>query len=280
MLYRPITSQALPMKDMIRRVVPRSLWERMRQWRITSELSRFQRTVREHQYGNERFKVVLADGLSKGWYDRDWPVQTEMELLAGSRLTPGARVFDLGAHQGIVAMMMSRIVQDDGTIIAVEGMTHNCRIMHENLALNAIGNVVVRNNVVAAQTGRHQFFNGLNGCVARDGVGEWIDGITIDTLTHEVGSPQVVFVDIEGFEEQALEGARDTLSLACDWFVEVHTGCGLEEYGGSVQKVLAFFPPDKFDRKTWVLDSDDTPKALDNDLDAPGRRFGLVAIRR
>ena len=268
------------MKQAIKRLIPRSLWERMRQWRITSGLSRFERSVCEHTYGNDRFKVVLADGLSKGWYDKDWPVQTEMELLATSRLIPGARVFDLGAHQGIVAMMMSRIVHNDGAIIAVEGMTHNCQVLRENLALNSITNVTVRNNVVAHQTGRHQFFNGLNGSVARDGVGEWIDATTVDVLTREIGSPQVVFIDIEGFEEKALQGATETLALPCDWFVEVHTGCGLEEYGGSVQRVLAFFPNDKFHRFNWMLDSDDKPKVLDKDSHAPLKRFGLVAIHR
>jgi FkbM family methyltransferase len=36
-----------------------------------------------------------------------------------------------------------------------------------------------------------------------------VEAITIDNLTQKYGSPDVVFVDIEGFEAHALQG-RDT----------------------------------------------------------------------
>jgi hypothetical protein len=34
--------------------------------------------------------------------------------------------------------------------------------------------------------------------------------------------------------------------LDVDFFVEVHVGCGLEKLGGSVDRVLGFFPNDRF----------------------------------
>ncbi len=54
--------------------------------------------------------VSLEDGLAQGWYDYDWPEVPEITLLGKNSLKPGAKVFDIGAHQGVVALMLAKIV--------------------------------------------------------------------------------------------------------------------------------------------------------------------------
>jgi hypothetical protein len=39
-----------------------------------------------------------------------------------------------------------------------------------------------------------------------------------------------------------LEGALKTLAARPDCFIEVHVGLGLEKFGGSVRRILDFFP--------------------------------------
>ena len=73
-----------------------------------------------HNYGAGTLKVLLVDPLSEGWYDVDWAELPEIAALRNSLLRPGARVFDLGAHQGVVAMMLAREVGERGLIVAVE----------------------------------------------------------------------------------------------------------------------------------------------------------------
>jgi Methyltransferase FkbM domain len=70
-----------------------------------------------------------------------------------------------------------------------------------------------------------------------------VPGVTVDGLALEYGFPDVVVIDVEGFEARVLTGAMDTLH-ACrsDFLVEFHTGAGLEDVGASVQEVLSFFP--------------------------------------
>lgn len=270
----------MSIKNVLRAIIPKSLWERIRQKRIARGVQQYPRRVVEHTYAGHRFKVLLADGIGEGWYDKDWADLDEVGLLATGRLRAGATVFDLGAHQGVVAMIMSRIVGPTGRVIAVEGMRHNCDVAEENVRLNKITNVSVHHAVIAEQDGQIRFFDGLNGSVSREGVGQMVDAITIDSLAQKYGPPDVVFVDIEGFEVKALTGAAATLRTTADWFVEVHVGCGLEEYGGSIDQVLGRFDAKKYDRFVWNLDTKQKPKSLEASSEVLLSRFALVSLHR
>ena len=268
----------MSIKDVFRAIIPQSLWERLRQVRIARSVQKYPRHVVEHNYAGHRFKVLLADGLGEGWYDKDWDELEEINLLAAGKLSPGATVFDLGAHQGVVAMIMSRIVGPSGRVIAVEGMKHNCDVAEENLRLNEIANVTIHHAVITDQDGHVRFFDGLNGSVSREGVGQIVEAITIDTLAQRYGAPDVVFVDIEGFEAHALKGAAKTLQSTADWFVEVHVGCGLEEYGGSIDQVLGQFDAKKYDRSVWNLNTEQKPQPFEPSSEVLLTRFAMVAL--
>lgn len=268
------------MKSILRKVVPRNLWEAVRQAKILQNVRRFPRRMVTRRFGTDEFKIVIADRLSEAWYDRDWQSLAEIEILAQNRLRDGALVFDLGAHQGVVAMMLARHVGATGRVIAVEGMAHNCEVAKENAKLNGYENIDVVHAVVTDDCGTARFFNGLNGSVTRDGVGQDLKAVSIDALSETHGMPDVVFVDIEGYELNALRGAPQTLRRNCDWFVEVHVNCGLERYGGTAGKVLSFFPEDRFHRYAWKLDSGECPRALRINDPVTSDRFALVAIAK
>jgi hypothetical protein len=57
----------------------------------------------------------------------------------------------------------------------------------------------------------------------------------------------MVFIDIEGYECQALRAAPTTLATWPDVFIEVHIGAGLEMFGGSVEELVGFFPEQDYD---------------------------------
>lgn len=268
------------MKNALRTIVPRFVWESLRQARIARRVKNFPRRVVEHDYGGNRLKVLLADRLAEGWYDHDWGKLHEIEVLAQGKLRTGATVFDLGAHQGVVALMLAKRVGRSGRVVAVEGMQHNADVARQNADLNDASEIIVRHAVIGDQVGQVRFFDGLNGSVARDGVGHLVDALTIDSLAEEYGPPDVLFVDIEGFELHALRGATSTLEHGCDWFVEVHLGAGLEQYGGSAAEVLAYFPQQRYERYVWRLDTEDEPQLLDDHDSPPTERFALVALSR
>ena len=270
-------------KQIIARYSP--AWIRRRwQWRtMDAKIKRFKRRIVEHTYGSYRLSVELADPLAQGWYDRDWNQLPEIQFLMKHKLKTNATVFDVGAHQGVVGMMLSRAVGPGGKIILVEANPHNAAMCRRNLELNQIGWAEVLEAAIAGENGPIQFSNGWNGVVAErsdyGGVFE-AKGITLDTMADMHGKPDCVFLDVEGFEMTALKGAQKLLSQPVDWSIEVHVGCGLEELGAKAEQVIHSFPRNRFDLFIHT-ESDLEPMPLEiMENDKLKNRFFLTAISK
>lgn len=274
----------MSLKAFARAIVPHPIWERLRQARIRHHIRHFEPFIAQRTYAGSPLRVRIADGLGQGWYDHDWELPREIDLLSQGKLRPGARVFDCGAHQGVVALMLRQRVVPGGAIVAVEGMAHNCAIATENSRLNgAAEEITVVHAAIAAEPGRVKFSEGLNGRVAADGIGVLVDAITIDQLSVRFGAPQVLFIDVEGFECNALRGAVRTLrEHAPDCYVEVHVGKGLESAGGSVAEVLSAFDPTRYELWVWPANDQNTPPAHSSECSPALMQsmFYLVALNR
>jgi FkbM family methyltransferase len=233
------------MKQAIKAIVPQSWWKRMRMLRRHHMLATFERRRVRHNYGGYDLEVELVDPMGADWYDHDHPELPEVALLKKHGLRPGARVFDIGAHQCVVAMMLSKTVGPDGFVLAVEASPENCEAGEQNRKLNSLDNLRILHAAGAAKSGTLIFNRGTNGQVD-DGSGEWgqieVQAYSVDDLAERFGAPNVLFIDVEGFECELLRGAQKTLAGKPDCFVEVHVNAGLEKFGGSVSQVLSLFP--------------------------------------
>jgi FkbM family methyltransferase len=218
--------------------------------------------------------------MAEGWYDGNWEELPEIAVLRRGRLTTGARVFDLGAHQCVVALMLAKIVGPYGRVVALEANSHNAAIARRNRHLNNTPQLEVVEAAVAEKSGALYFNRALNGCVD-DGTGDWgrqeVKAISVDDLTALYRVPDLLFVDVEGFEVKVLQGAKETLRHRPDCFIEVHTGCGLERYGDSVSSIFSFFPHGQF-RVLVATEDEGEFRFLENVSDAPTKRFFLIAL--
>ena len=78
------------------------------------------RSIVTHSFLGEPLRVTIADPTARDWYARQLPTASEMLKARDHGLHEGALVFDLGAHQAVIALMLSRIVGPTGRVIAVE----------------------------------------------------------------------------------------------------------------------------------------------------------------
>ena len=268
------------MKQLLGRILPASAVGRLRGWRIKRHVANFPARIVEHSYGGPTFKVRLADSLGEGWYDHDWAPLPEIEQLRGAALTRGSRVFDIGAHQGVVALMLAREVGPEGLVVAIEPNPHNAAAARKNQELNNMPQIAVVEAAVSDVAGPVIFNEGLDGQLD-DGTGAGgrmkVTCTTLDELVLRFGVPDLVFVDVEGAECRVLAAGGKALAAGATFAIEAHVGTGLERLGGSVTKLLSFFPAGDFAVGVRAEgDTGFTPLASGQDIMRD--RFFLLAI--
>ncbi|HEY2156285.1 MAG TPA: FkbM family methyltransferase, partial [Isosphaeraceae bacterium] len=213
----------MTIKTRIKAITPPWLWERMhrlRSWhgvrRGRQEVARYPARVVEHTYAGVPLRIEIADPTASVWYDENWNGVTEFKevsFLKGHRLRTGARVFDLGAHQCVMALILADVVGPTGSVVAVEAHPHNARVAGKNRELNRADNLTVVHAAVADRAGTIVINEALNAKV--DDRGSFgrieVEAITIDDLAARHGTPDVAMIDIEGYEVHALRGMRHVL---------------------------------------------------------------------
>jgi len=163
---------------------------------------------------------------------KNWEPYTS-ELFKAA-LKPGLTVLDLGAHYGYFSLLAAQCVGPDGKVYAFEPSKANFQILKKNMELNKFSNVIPVNRAVSDTNVSMPFFynqeTGVTGslfplhkpkestvpveCVTID---HFLPGRTID----------VIKMDIEGSEPNALKGMAKTLSISKDivLFVEINPAC-------------------------------------------------------
>lgn len=214
--------------------------------RLQGEKALFKEYVASHCFGGHELSVVISDRVAKEWYDHDLEKPSSFGFLSERRLSDGATVFVLGAHQAVVSMMLARDVGDGGSIIAVEGNSENYAIGTRNLQLNKMENVKLLHAVVGAAEGELAFSSAHNGMVEANASlsAPRVPSVSVDSLAGRFGVPDIVMLDIEGYEGHALEGASRTLQSRCVWYIEVHGNEQLGRYGKSNADVINHFVRD------------------------------------
>lgn len=151
------------------------------------------------------------------------------------QLGPGDVFVDVGANIGYFSLLASRLVGDDGHVVAVEASPALAERLRENLVRNRAANVTLVNAVAAASRGTQVVYRGDDANVGQTtavrvaGFDEEarVAAAPLSDLIDAALVPRVrvIKIDVQGFEADVVQGLvrlLPSLPLQCSLVVEVH----------------------------------------------------------
>jgi FkbM family methyltransferase len=195
--------------------------------------------------GNETSRAIFATGV----YDPN-----ELSLLARV-LKPGMTFVDAGANMGLYTLFAARKVGDAGRVLAIEPSQRELGILRANLDLNGLTNVTVAPVALSDRATELELMvaplqkSGHNTLGSAFGHGtaldhrERVQTVRLDELVreHKLTRVDVLKMDIEGGEEAALLGARETLREHRPVVLMELSQRMLQHQNSSEARVLSFF---------------------------------------
>lgn len=132
--------------------------------------------------------------------------QSDEDAIDAIHLGPDSIVLDIGANIGITARIFAGKA---GHVHAFEPSPRALRLLLANTRL--LHNVTVHAAAIANSTGQIRFVE--RGALDTSGISTTLDGIDVPVFTVDsLGlTPQLIKIDVEGFENLVLHGATETL---------------------------------------------------------------------
>jgi len=155
-------------------------------------------------------------------------------------INPDSCLLDVGANVGLYTRHFLNYLDGKGKVIAVEPEQRNLRWLKKRFAESIdSGRLILIDKVVTKEPGTYYLkidpFNPGAHVIAACGVP--VRGTTIDQVVSECGViPSLIKIDVEGYEEQAVLGAQNTIkNYHPVLFIEFHpallSDCGSEPLG-------------------------------------------------
>jgi FkbM family methyltransferase len=190
----------------------------------------------------DRYPILPCGGALKGFRMKvDWNLhrsfvygswEPEVVEALEQHVRPGITVLDIGAQSGYFSLLLSKLVGPRGKVIAFEPLPANFRALEENVRLNSLENVTIREEAVGERSGETRFEFPRQEPTLIAGpllAGDTQDvltvkGISLDDVFFANAAPvQFIKMDVEGAEIEVLRGARQLLELAHpDMLIELH----------------------------------------------------------
>lgn len=152
--------------------------------------------------------------------------EPEVVNCMGHFIKPGDCVIDAGANLGFFTLLMSRLVGDQGLVVAFEPDPECCKTLRENIALNNVTNVYSVHQLLWSHDCHVDFWLmehcGYSSVIryvnVSDPKPQQVMGRCLDSLLLEP-HPTFMKIDCEGSEERILMGAEKILRKGVDGVV-------------------------------------------------------------
>jgi len=193
--------------------------------------------------------VINRSGAPKGLRPEDGKFL--MTLALGDQT-----IYDVGAYKGYYTLFFSRAVGSGGKVIAFEPHPDNHKKLLKRIKLNLLDNVEARPVAVGNETGRRTlaFRDTDSGTSSlqeemkaqilhEKGAGSVqvaVDSLDRQVAAHHFPKPDLIKIDVEGFEMDVLLGMSETIrNHKPKLYIEIH-GVDAESKIANVRKVVEF----------------------------------------
>ncbi|MGQ0771249.1 MAG: FkbM family methyltransferase [Nitrososphaerota archaeon] len=181
----------------------------------------------------QKFKIILDKNdkdvsqqiLETGWYKDE---EFEIKIFK-KQLKKGMTVLDLGANIGFYTLLARSMVGKKGKVIALEPFPINANLLKKSIRINKFENVILLEAAASNKTGKSTMYlspdyNSEHSLLKLDFnyPTVWRKQKQIPIMTVTVDSyfgkkihdfhVDVIKMDIEGFETNALSGMHDTIT--------------------------------------------------------------------
>lgn len=190
----------------------------------------------------QRHRFWLANSFTKEWWLKpELPLDGEFSELKRF-CNPGSQVVEVGAHHGMMTLLMSGWVGDEGMIHAIEASADNALVLDANCFCNQLRNVSTDFVAIGAKPGTVRF--GGESLAAQSGVIREVPMTTLDAFcsTRGIGRVDVLKIDVEGYELDVLRGAASVLQQKPRLALEFHND-SLSQAGASREEIWDVLEP-------------------------------------
>lgn len=150
---------------------------------------------------------VIKGELLKG---KVW--EPHLQPLFELYVKPGSTVVDVGAHIGTHVVTLSNLVGPEGHVIAFEPQTKMFNELRCNLSLNGVTNATPLPTALGDAFGEIEMAAPVRENEGGIGLGKGGNKAELRPLdSYEFEKLSVLKIDVEGFEDFVLEGARQTI---------------------------------------------------------------------
>jgi FkbM family methyltransferase len=186
-----------------------------------SALARYRQPMQHKVVALEGGEVTFAGRAGDPYFDHLGDHDNSMLLDAIALLPSDAIIFDVGANIGLTTAVMTKRLPN-ARILSFEPDPEPFGYLFETVRLNNFLRVETVNKALADAPGRMAFHSHPRGAGAshlasdqslRDG-NETVEVSTVDIerAGHALARVDLIKIDVEGFEIDVLEGARDTIA--------------------------------------------------------------------
>lgn len=197
-----------------------------------------------YKYISKYNEVVAEINSSKMWlnlsdkgigsdlflYRKREPISTDYLMKSGV-LKEGDVVLDIGANIGYYALMESRLVSDSGKVYAIEPVSSNIQALKRNIQLNNYKNIETFHLAVGNKNEKSLVYisaksnlSAMERSLSRKEIvsTEEVDVVTVDSFLKDKTIPNLIRMDVEGYEYYIIKGMSKTLKKNVKILMELH----------------------------------------------------------